>query len=272
METIREGRGVRTAAWKGVVFLAVGLLFLGWLLNTPAGLLGKADAVGYAVCHRIDLRSFHLGIRQMPFCARCTGMFAGALLGLAYQAILAPRRVGSPPRRVIFPLAFLVLAFSVDGLNSFANLFPGLPTLYPPSNTLRLITGTGMGLAIAATLYPAFNLSAWRRPEPGPALEGVRSLAALGFLALLLDLLVLSENPLALYPLALASAFSAFLLLTLVYTLAWLTALRLENRCESLVELALPLAGGFALGLLQIALFDLGRFLLTGTWEGFRLG
>jgi hypothetical protein len=30
--------------------------------------------------------------------------------------------------------------------------------------------------------------------------------------------------------------------------------------------------GGFALSLLQIGLFDLLRYLLTGTWDGFHLG
>ena len=29
-----------------------------WLSYTPPGLLGKADAIGYAVCHRISARSF----------------------------------------------------------------------------------------------------------------------------------------------------------------------------------------------------------------------
>jgi len=56
----------RSLPKKGIVVLAVGLLLLGWLLNTPEGLLGKADAVGYAVCHRIEARSFHLGERPIP--------------------------------------------------------------------------------------------------------------------------------------------------------------------------------------------------------------
>ena len=73
---------LRLETWNKLVVTAVFLLTLGWLLNTPAGLLGKADAVGYAVCHRIDLRSFNLGERQMPLCARCTGMYLGAVLGL----------------------------------------------------------------------------------------------------------------------------------------------------------------------------------------------
>ena len=48
----------RVSRWlvpiAGVLILAYFLYF------TPPGLLGKADALGYAVCHRIDERSFHI--------------------------------------------------------------------------------------------------------------------------------------------------------------------------------------------------------------------
>ena len=92
---------------KGLVYGSVALLLLGWLLNTPAGLLGKADAIGYAVCHRIDVRSFHLGDRPLPLCARCSGMYLGAGLGLIYQSIFSRRHTGTPPLRVIVPLGLM---------------------------------------------------------------------------------------------------------------------------------------------------------------------
>lgn len=258
--------------WKRLIFIVAGLLLLGWLLNTPAGLLGKADAVGYAVCHRIDLRSFHLGERQLPLCARCTGMYLGALLGLAYQSFTVPRRSGSPPRGVIAVLAALVLAFAIDGTNSLLSLLPGAPLLYPPHNTLRLLTGTGMGLAIAAALYPAFNQTVWMDGERRPALSDFRSLGILLALGLSLDGLVLTGNPLILYPLALLSALGVPVLLTMVYTMVWLMLLRAENKISRAAELLLPLGGGFILALLQIALLDLGRYWLTGTWDGFHIG
>ena len=58
--------------------LAALIAFAVWLYITPPGLLGKADAVGYAICHRIDERSFHIDDRQLPLCARCTGEFNAA--------------------------------------------------------------------------------------------------------------------------------------------------------------------------------------------------
>ncbi|HZD58139.1 MAG TPA: DUF2085 domain-containing protein [Anaerolineales bacterium] len=272
MQLLKECPALNSKALKSMVFISAGLLLLGWLLSTPPGLLGKADAIAYAVCHRIDLRSFHLGDRQLPLCARCTGMYLGAMLGLVYQWRLAPRRAGTPPKRVIAILALLLAAFGVDGLNSYFHLFPIGPTLYEPSNLLRLLTGTGMGIVIASALYPAFNQTMWRNRSREPALKGVSWLFLLLILAGLLDLLVLSGNPLILYPMALISAGGVIVLLSMVYSMVWVMIFRVENRFSYFYQLLLPLTGGFALSLIQIGLFDLGRFLLTGTWDGFHIG
>lgn len=272
METSKESSGLKINSLKYVLLVPVGLLVLGWALNTPSGLLGKADAIGYAVCHRIDARSFHLGDRQLPLCARCTGMYLGAMLALVYQWVIAPRRAGTPPKRVILVLGLLLAAFGVDGLNSYFHLFPIGPTIYEPSNTLRLLTGTGMGIVIVAALYPAFNQTVWKDWRPGPALTGLAPLGGLLILGLGVDLLVLTQNSLILYPLALISAGGVLVLLTMVYTLVWLMVLKQENRFWRLYQLGLPLLGGFTLGLIQIGLFDFARYLLTGTWDGFHLG
>jgi uncharacterized membrane protein len=255
-----------------MVILTVGLLLVGWLLNTPEGLLGKADAVGYAVCHRIEWRSFHLGERQTPLCARCSGMYLGAMLGLAYQAILSRRRAGMPHWRVWAVFALLVGAFGVDGLNSYLHLFPGAPSLYEPQNWLRLLTGTGMGLVIAGALFPSFNQTVWANWEPVPAITGLRSLGIMILLGLLLDGIVLTQNPLILYPLALVSAAGVIVLLTIVYCMVWLMILRAENRFLHVKQLLFPLLAGFGTALAQIVLLDLVRYLFTGSWGGFHLG
>src|SRR5687767_1837892 len=67
--------------WIAAATLLIALVM--WVSFTPGGILGKADAVGYAVCHRITLRSFSYteGGRQLPMCARCTGTFIGVLIG-----------------------------------------------------------------------------------------------------------------------------------------------------------------------------------------------
>lgn len=263
---------LRAIPWKQPVLVAIALMLAGWWLITPPELLGKADAVGYAVCHRIDLRSFHLGDRSLPLCARCSGMYLGAVLGLAFQALSGWRRAGMPPRWMYALVGIFVAAFGIDGANSYFSLFPFYSPLYEPQNWLRLITGTGMGLSIAAMLYPAFNQTVWKQPDPRSALGSWKSAAGLLALAAALDALVLTESPVVLYPLALISAAGVFLVLTLVYTMVTLLFFRLDSQIVALQEAWMPVTAGFGLALAQIIALDLARYLLTGTWDGFHLG
>ncbi len=255
-----------------VVWIAGATLLFLWWQNTPPGLLGKADAIGYAVCHRIDVRSFHLGVRAVPLCARCTGMYAGAMLGLLYQHLRAPRHSALPPRRLWMPLGLLAAAFVLDGVNSYLHFFPGAPGLYQPNNTLRLLTGSGVGLVIASFIYPAFQDTVWQRPVPSPALRDGRALAGLLILALGMDGLILTQNPLFLYPLALVSAAGVLILLSMVYGMLWVMLWKAERFAARSRQLLPPMLVGLTLGLLQIALLDFLRFKLTGTWDGFHLG
>lgn len=243
-----------------------------WLSLTPSGLLGKADALGYAVCHRIDLRSFHLGDRPLPLCARCTGMYLGGLLTLTYYSARGRSRSSSFPRwPLLVPLALFAVAWAIDGLNSYFQLFPGMPHAYPPSNTLRLITGTLMGISLGTVVYTGFNQTVWRDPDPRPPLRSAGDLAALLALGALVDGAVLSENVLLLYPLALLSSLAVLLLLTLIYTMVLTMLLRRENSAPQWRDLLAVLCGGATLAIGQIAVLDGIRLTLTASWAGFSL-
>jgi len=258
--------------WKWGLILVFGLLFFVWFVNTPAGILGKADAIGYAVCHRIDLRSFHIGTRPTPLCARCTGMYLGAMTGLVYLSLAQKRRTGFPPLKVMLVLGFFFVAFGIDGLNSFLHLIPGAPGAYEPQNWLRLVTGTGMGLVITAILFPAFNQSAWKDWDEAPVYPRLRDLGIVILASGVIDLLVLSDNPYILFALALISATGVLVMLTMVYTMVTLIFFHYENRFTRLVQLSFPLLGGLTLALMQVGALDLLRFWLTGTWDGFHFG
>jgi uncharacterized membrane protein len=256
-----------------LILAALLVIILAGLFASPAGLLGKADAIGYAVCHRIDLRSFHLGDRQMPLCARCTGTFLGALSGmLLLFAFGRGRSAVWPARWILAVLALAVAAWGLDGLNSYASLFPQLPHLYAPQNWLRLTTGTFMGMAVAAVFLPAVNQSLWKTPGTQPALRNFRELALYLSAAPLLIGLVLTENPIVLYPLAVLSTVGILALLTGVYAALLLMVLRRENRATSWKDAWPVLAAGLALALLQIYAIDAVRFQFTHTWGGFTIG
>ncbi len=260
--------------WKQFLGLLAVVLLVIWLQYTPSGLLGKADAVGYAVCHRINVRSFHLGERQIPVCARCSGQYLGAVLSIVFLTALRPRRTGRPNWGIIGTLILFAGAYALDGVNSYLHLLPGLARfyLYEPNNTLRLITGTGLGIGIGVMLYPAFNETVWRRRDPRPVLVGLPDFGGLLVLGAIIVLLVRTENPLVLYPLAVISAAGVLVLLTMVYTMVALMVFRAENRSEGGGHLFFPLLTGFVVALMQIAVLDYIRFLLTNTWDGFHFG
>lgn len=251
-----------------------------WLYISPPGLLGKADAVGYAVCHRIDERSFHIGDRALPLCARCSGTFSAAAIGLLFQGLRGRRRGGSPPWSVIIPLGLWAAFFALDGANSYLYLikqtYPdaltAIPNLYVPQNWLRLLTGTGMGLGMSAMLYPVYQATIWRAFDERPALAGPRDLVLLAVIALALDALTLTEHPLVLYPMALLSTLGVLALFVMVFSMVWILTMRGENTYMEWKELWLPLAAGLTLTLLFITVIDLGRLWMTGTWGGFPLG
>jgi uncharacterized membrane protein len=258
--------------------LAALAAFAGWIYIAPPGILGKADAVGYAVCHRIDERSFHIGDRQLPLCARCSGTFTSAAVTLTFLAFTARKKSGMPDKKFYVPFALFFLAFGVDGSNSYLYLlkqttgaFQQIPNLYIPNNTLRLFTGTGMGMTMAAFLFPAFNQTVWRDLNPAPVFEKWTHLLALIGILLATDLLILTESPIVLYPIALIGPLGTLSLLTLIFTMVWMMIMRQDNTFTSVKQIWLPLLAGFTLTLLMILAIDLFRLQLTGTWGGFPL-
>jgi uncharacterized membrane protein len=259
--------------------LAALAAFAGWIYIAPPGILGKADAVGYAVCHRIDERSFHVAGRQLPLCARCSGTFTAAFVGLAFQAIISRKRSDMPLKKFYIPLALFFIAFALDGSNSYLYLLKQttgtltqIPNLYIPNNTLRLFTGTGMGLTMSLFIYPAFNQTVWRDPDPAPAMGKWTHFLALIGLMLAIDLAILTDLSVFLYPIAFISPLGVLALLTMIYAIVWIMVMRQDNTFVSMKELRLPLLAGFTLTLLMILAIDLFRLQLTGTWGSFPLG
>jgi hypothetical protein len=91
------------------------------------------------------------------------------------------------------------------------------------------------------------------------------------FLLMILDLLILTEDPLILYPLSIVSALSVVLLLSMIYSLILTMIFHLENRISNISQLIFPMGAGLFLAILQLAILDALRYLITGTWEGFQL-
>lgn len=262
--------------WLLLSIALAALLIIGFYTVTDSSrlannhILDGADWTGYAICHRITARSFSINGRQLPLCARCTGMYLGIVLVFLVLMLSGRLRCSElPPLRVLLVLAAFVGLMGIDGLNSYAHFFPDAPHLYQPRNWLRLITGMGTGLAMGVVIFPALAQTLWRRPAWHPAINTLQELWHLVLVAAVAVLLVLSNQATLLYVLALVSGTGVLLILTAINTVLLLVLLRRDGRATRWVETAVPLSAGFLFAVVQIGAIAWLRFSLTGTMTGF---
>lgn len=230
----------------------------------PQQLLAPLDLIGYAVCHRIPARTFFVDGNQLPVCARDTGMFSTALISLAaFAYFLRTRASRFPARPYAAALALCFVAWAFDGVNSYFLLATGRELLYAPQNWLRLATGAAMGAALSAYVAALFNQATWAQPADAHTIGSWRGVAGLGAIALGVIATVLWRPDFLYGPIAVISALGVVSLLTIVNGLLVLIALRRHGRVERWSELALPLAAGLALTMVEIAAIVALRFALT---------
>lgn len=262
--------------WKIAGVTAVVLIIMAlYSVTDPARLSGSApllgaDYAGYAVCHRITSRSFTIAGRQMPLCARCTGMYLGVALTFGALALAGRRRWTQLPEwPILLALVGFVGLMGVDGVNSYTHFFPNFPHVYTPQNWLRLATGLGTGLMMGAILFPALAQTVWREQIARPSLTSFRELEGLVLLAGLTAVLVLSNQPAVLYVLALVSGAGVALTLTALNSMILLIVLRRDAQAHSWRDAAFPLFIGLILAITQIGAISVFRYNWTGTMTGF---
>lgn len=261
---------------RWAVPIATLIALAAWIYIAPPGLMGKLDAVGYAVCHRLDSHSLHVGGIQLPLCARCTGEFNAAAIALVFQGIVGPRKSRLPKRGILAVLILFFLAFAIDGSNSYLalikNTYAGalgtIPNLYVTDNITRVFTGSGMGIAMASLLFPMYNQSVWRQP-PDQAVLDWRKFGLLVLIVLALDFAMLTGNPFVLYPVAFVSTLGVLALLAMVFSIVWIMVMKEDNTFDNIRQLWLPALAGLTLAFILILGIDLFRFNLTHTWQGF---
>ncbi len=257
---------------RWAILLGVGGLVLLWLAGTPPGLEGKVWAVGYAICHQIELRTFTAEGVVMPLCARCSGTFLAVLVGFVGPLLMRRGRAGRfPPPLVVGVLLGFTALWAADGFNSFLHLFPEGRGLYTPRNELRLLTGSLQGLTMSGLIYPVFNQSVWQQWRPEPSLRGFKDLGVLVLAVLAVDALVLTRQPVVLAALGYLSVAGVLVILTAIQTVLVVFLTGRANRSRSWRDLAIFVVAGFGLALAMIGAINVLRFSLTGTWAGFDL-
>ena len=115
------------------------------MLALPSALVYEA---GSHICHQRPERSFHIGGRQMPVCARCTGLYVSAAAAIPF-ALVAATALPSRRSRTILLIAALptVITWTLEyaGVAPFSNLARALAALPLGFAAAWLVIGTLRG-------------------------------------------------------------------------------------------------------------------------------
>ncbi len=231
-----------------------------WVLE----ILRSLRYLGGGVCHQLPERSLQLWGTTLPLCARCSGSYLGAVIGLLTIALR--RRVRAsllPPWPALGLFGAFFLAWAIDGLNSYLTFFPGVPHLYQPLNALRLLTGTLQGLALVLVIWPVVAFTLWRKPRR-ERVVGLGETAICVAASLAAVFLLELDVPLVLVVAGVLSDVGLLGLFTLLNTLILLVLLRREGSYDRAVQ-ALPLGAAAALlGLAELLILSTLRHWLLG--------
>lgn len=106
-------------------------------------------AVGSVVCHQLPERSFFLDGRQLPVCARCTGLYLSGAAGLAawwtVKLLRGWRPQTMPPRLAMGLLAIVAAPTAVSYLTGVFGVWDG-------SNLTRAVLAVPLGVVAGAVV------------------------------------------------------------------------------------------------------------------------
>jgi uncharacterized membrane protein len=254
---------MKRATTTGFLILIAGVIIANWFFHTPHGLYEKAFAVGSSVCHQIPSHSYETSGIQFPLCARCSGLYLGSFIGLAYYFTQGKRKA-FPKKGFIILLIFLFFIWAADGVNSFLTDFLNKTLLYETTNITRLVTGFGMGLVMSTALLTLFNLTVWQDGVNQPLLRRPIQVAAYATASTLGAWILLSANANFFRLFAYISIGTVLVIITLLYALFWIILLKKENSFTKWRSLGLFLTAGFASAMLQITLLTMLRQWIIG--------
>lgn len=215
------------------------------------------------ICHQFPEHSIAMGSTQLPLCARCTGTYLGALIGLANFCWRGRCRAAwLPPLRVLAALGLLFVFWAIDGLNSYVNYVTGQVMLYVPINSLRLLAGMGNGLFLSTLIYPMFNFTLWSTPQRQRVLSGWEELATILLQVATLGGLLLLNGEALFWPVALLNLLGVAVMLTIVNSMIILLLLRREGVALDWRDTILPLGLGLLLSLTEVGGMAVLRYVL----------
>ena len=101
------------------------------------------------IFHRVPEKAIYVGGHSLFWDARCSGIYIGFGIGLAYLLIAGRKDKDLPPRHILFINTLMFFPMFIDLISIWAGL-------REPSNAMRYLTGILFGGAFSVYLYPAF--------------------------------------------------------------------------------------------------------------------
>jgi uncharacterized membrane protein len=141
----------------------VATLFLAGSLIWPVVLLGAARArrdgermfssaiylLSARICHQKDARSFHFGAIPLPVCARCTGLYLAAPVGVVLAFARRGRPRLTPERRA---MRFAVVMAAIPTALTLVIEWSGVA---PVTNLLRVLAALPLGATVGFLVMAA---------------------------------------------------------------------------------------------------------------------
>lgn len=139
---------------------AIVFIILGWnvaLVAAPHGHVPRVGAMTYLagslICHQQPARSFHSRSAQYPVCARCLGLYVGALAGVLGWVVIA----GVSPRPSIRATRLLEgrgarRALIIAGSPTVATVMTASAGIWDPANVMRAALAIPLGAVIAMVI------------------------------------------------------------------------------------------------------------------------
>lgn len=240
--------------WYALAF-AGATVFLFW----PGGFAEKARMLLHGLCAQTPSHTFTFGGLMLPFDARMTGIYGGAISTLATLAVQRRLlRAGLPPFRVLVVLGLFVMALAMDGFNSLVTDL-GLWHPWTPSNELRVITGYGTGVTLAIVLVWLVASTTWRISGRLPAAASIRDLALFWIPFVPYAIAVMSGAPWLYVPVAMVLMLSAWTVLSMLMLAMVLLALRWDDRVRRASQLHVPGVVSGVAGLAVMLVLAFGR-------------
>lgn len=151
LEWIWRGAVTLCAVWVLAVLLAPAAAGADALADPWRAASGLIYAAASIVCHQRPERSFTLGGASLPVCARCTGLYVGALVAGGLLLVRGRTHGGDPATDASRGRAVLGLGLLPNLLTLVAEWSTGSA----PSNALRAAAGAALGLAVMYVLRMA---------------------------------------------------------------------------------------------------------------------